>query len=150
MNHVADNVTYWHDLHYTPPSTLAGRWHKKEKKERGEKRADTLEKRNPTRGRVRGGWKVEAGTRAACGAAYGAWLPIVKGAAYLTDFTVDRSSRENPGCVLVGPMCARCPGNDSSFDNYCRPQFSVTFLQRSSLLLLLHRSIRDANSSRNR
>lgn len=53
---------------------------------------------------------MEAGTRAACGAAYGAWLPIVKGAAYLTDFTVDRSSRENPGCVPVGPMCARCPG----------------------------------------
>lgn len=61
MNHVADNVTYWHDLHYAPPSTLAGRWHKKEKKERGEKRADTLEKRNPTRGRVgcvgAGKWK---------------------------------------------------------------------------------------------
>lgn len=28
-------------------------------------------------------------TRAACAAAYGAWLPIVKGAAYLTDFMVE-------------------------------------------------------------
>lgn len=97
---------------------------------------------------MRGGWKVEAGTttRAACGAAYGAWLPIVKGAAYLTDFTVDRSSRENPGCVLVGPMCARCPGTIHR---------SITIVGRNSryvftTLLLLHSSIRDANSSRNR
>lgn len=34
---------------------------------------------------------------AACGAAYGAWLPIVKAAAYLTDFMVDRIFRMNPG-----------------------------------------------------
>ena len=33
-------------------------------------------------------------TRAACAAAYGAWLPIVKSAAYLTDFMVD--------CVAFG------------------------------------------------
>lgn len=33
----------------------------------------------------------------ACGAAYGAWLPIVKAAAYLTDFMVDRIFRMNPG-----------------------------------------------------
>lgn len=40
-------MTYWHDLHYAP-ATLDGA-HKKEKREI-EKRADTLEKRNPTRG----------------------------------------------------------------------------------------------------
>lgn len=32
-------------------------------------------------------------SRVACGTTYGAWLPIVKGAAYLTDFMVVRISR---------------------------------------------------------
>ena len=84
---MANNVTYWHDLRFMRATLMIVDGTKKKKK------GDTLEERNPT-------WCVgcvqsRRTTRAACGAAYGAWLPIVRGAAYLTDFTVDRSFREN-------------------------------------------------------
>ena len=80
-----------------------------------QKKSSTLEERNPTWCRVRAGWKCkpERRHRAACGAAYGAWLAIVKGAAYLTDFTVDRSSRENPSCPPGAHVC-KVSCNDSS------------------------------------
>lgn len=58
MNHVADDVTYCHDLHYAAATLgLVDGGHEKKKKEGKRKRADTLEKRNPS-GRVRAGWKV--------------------------------------------------------------------------------------------
>ena len=76
-----------HGLHYVrPPQSIIDR--RKKKRE---------EKKNS---RHRGVGHPEAHRRiatAACGAAYGAWLPIVKIAAYLTDFMVDRIFRMNPG-----------------------------------------------------
>lgn len=94
MNHVPEYATQGTPstiavfiLYYTmpPPAVVDNRWRK------GKKNPD----RASPRRRVRSTPKHIP--TAACGAAYGAWLPIVKAAAYLTDFMVDRIFRMNPG-----------------------------------------------------
>lgn len=90
MNHVANGATYCHGLHYVHP------WQSMAVK----KRKQTPSRNVTLLGGVHASWKYRTTTRAACGGAYGAWLPIVKGAAYLTDFMVDRTFRVNPACPL--------------------------------------------------
>jgi len=92
MNHVSGTTTQVPRSSLCAPSAVDNRSKKKEEREREReaKKTAALEGWHPTPMHRRI-------ATAACGAAYGAWLPIVKVAAYLTDFMVDRIFRMNPG-----------------------------------------------------
>lgn len=117
MNHVA--VVHTRSVHppprvprssLCPPSAVDNT----QRRKRREKKKGTQSSSNATPRSRRGASDPQAHRRiasGACGAAYGAWLPIVKTAAYLTDFTVDRIFRMNPGWPPGSRgMCARCHG----------------------------------------